>query len=57
MPETLSIALVLDKETPGTYRYAAADSASPITTLYIRKLAFTDHHPPKLVVLTVEYSK
>lgn len=55
-PRSLTVAMVYDKETPGTIRFK---EVSPITspkfgTLYMKKTTFVELGEPDSIVLTVE---
>lgn len=49
----LRVKLNFTKETPGTYRFDAADPNAPITSLYIRKAGLPPG-APKAITVTVE---
>lgn len=51
--ETLTVTLTLARETKGTFFFEASDPSSHITSLYIKKAAFSGP-PPKVLTLTVE---
>ena len=52
--KTISVTLEKSRETKGTYRFDSADPNAPITSLYVRKSAFSDGTVPKRIVLTVD---
>lgn len=50
----IEIELIQGKETKGTYRYESGDPNAAITTLYIRKEAFSQGAAPRTIRLVVE---
>jgi len=52
--KTISVTLEKSKETKGTYRFDSSDPNAPITSIYVRKSAFSDGTVPKRIVLTVD---
>jgi hypothetical protein len=50
----ISVTLALGKETKGTYRYENNETDAIISTLYVRKEAFENGNPPKMIRLAVE---
>jgi hypothetical protein len=50
--DTISVEMVPDRDTKGTYVYKSVDKLAMITSLYIRKEAYTGERPER-IVLTV----
>lgn len=44
--------LKFERETPGTYVFSNSKDNTPIPTLYVKKSAFEDE-PPKRIVVTI----
>ncbi len=50
----ISIRMEQDKETKGTYRYAAVDENAAVSTVYISKSAFPGGAPKAIEVTVAE---